>query len=179
MRYFSFITEILQKIILRLMKTHYLMVQIVIGSVKLRSWLYFKKESLQVTLLKYWKRVDSCDSDSRNQCNPSKIALTVCPRQRWLMFNISWQPVVFDSGNQSRSFRVCLQNKHRFDIVSPDLWTPFWVEGLSTEGEGVLRGGGDWRVIWFTRILGVPSCFESEGAFGGGDITHKPKWQRG
>ena len=30
------------------MKTHYLMVQIVIGSVKLRSWLYFKKESLQV-----------------------------------------------------------------------------------------------------------------------------------
>ena len=113
MRYFSFITEILQKIILRLMKTHYLMVQIVIGSVKLRSWLYFKKESLQVTLLKYWKRVDSCDSDSRNQCNPSEIALTVCPRQRWLMFNISWQPVVFDSGNWLRWFSADLQHKYQ------------------------------------------------------------------
>ena len=38
------------------------------------------------------------------------------------MFNESLHPVVFDSGNQSRPFRVRLQNKHSFDIVSPDLW---------------------------------------------------------
>ena len=35
------------------------------------SRLFFKKESLQVTLQKTGKNRDSCDSDSRNQYNPS------------------------------------------------------------------------------------------------------------
>ena len=60
-----------------------------IGCVKFGSWLFFKNESLQVTLLKYGKRVDSCDSDSRNQCNP-KIVCRMESMDASLLFLFGW-----------------------------------------------------------------------------------------
>ena len=70
----------------------------------------------------YFQRPGATITECQNNQGVREIASTACPRRRILMFNESLHPVVFDLGNQSRPFRVRLQNKHSFDIVSPDLW---------------------------------------------------------
>merc|ERR1712115_737774 len=62
-----------------------------------------------------------------------EIASIVRQRRRLLMFSKSSKPVVFNLGKWSRRFRVRLHNKHRFDIVPPNLWIHFYIDvGLQT-----------------------------------------------